>query len=106
MDIGRVLRWLGFSVTYEQVKQMVIQVDLDSSGKLNLPELRKFIRMHVAKEAEAVSEMFLQYDVEGSGLLTSEDVWQALKRLHCMDLATDTKETVLEVIAMTPKSDA
>jgi len=59
VEIGKILRWLGYCPAFELQQQLVKKVDSDDSGKLSLPEVRKLVRMLQEKERDFIVETFM-----------------------------------------------
>jgi len=85
LDVGRVLRWLGYPASFELVQQLVAQVDIDGSGRLSLPELRKFVRMYQGRELAQARKAFNDYDTRRVEALTCNECQKALKSIDCVD---------------------
>jgi len=85
LEVGKVLRCLGYPTTFEVLQQLVAKVDVDNSGSLSLPELKKMIRIHQGQELQSLREVFAQHDERHRGYLTMEETRFALQSLHCMD---------------------
>jgi len=45
VDVGKVVRSVGYTLPFETQQKMVREVDIDSSGKLDIMEFRKMIRI-------------------------------------------------------------
>ena len=59
--VGKVLRWLGYPTPFEVQQHLITQVDMDESGKLDLPELRKMIRMYKDAAQISITFVFIYY---------------------------------------------
>jgi Ca2+-binding EF-hand superfamily protein len=80
-EVGKLLRWLGHAVPFQVVQQFIAKVDVDSSGKLSLGELRKMIRMFHEKELRKMRAVFNRHDVNNRGIITKLQMNAALKEL-------------------------
>jgi len=58
LDVGRVLRWFGFSRTVQQVQNLVTWIDFDGSGELEFNEFLKLMRRMHQDEAKQRLEFF------------------------------------------------
>eukprot|EP00927_Polykrikos_kofoidii_P040789 TRINITY_DN34802_c0_g1_i1.p1 TRINITY_DN34802_c0_g1~~TRINITY_DN34802_c0_g1_i1.p1 ORF type:complete len:1142 (+),score=178.73 TRINITY_DN34802_c0_g1_i1:140-3565(+) len=83
LDVGKMLSWLGYPMPFEQQQHYVSRVDVDLSGKLNLAEFRKMIRMHHEDHVEILKTAFNQLNAQTSsrGLLTLHAVELLFKSL-------------------------
>lgn len=99
--VGKVLRHMGYLTTFELQQQLVAEVDVDHSGKLSIPELRKLVRKYRELEIQRTRTAFKEYDFDSKGLLHPERATQALQSLGCNEesLEKDTE------IAKTPVLD-
>eukprot|EP00746_Dinoflagellata_sp_MGD_P003861 gnl/MRDRNA2_/MRDRNA2_107481_c0_seq1.p1 gnl/MRDRNA2_/MRDRNA2_107481_c0~~gnl/MRDRNA2_/MRDRNA2_107481_c0_seq1.p1 ORF type:complete len:960 (+),score=200.42 gnl/MRDRNA2_/MRDRNA2_107481_c0_seq1:57-2882(+) len=73
LELGRLLRWLGYAVSVENLQKYVREVDVDGSGRLELKEVLKVVRKLRSTEYEAIEYLFTIYDNDGSGTLSTED---------------------------------
>lgn len=62
LEIGRVLRWFGFSKTIQEVQRLVDEVDFDVSGKLEFGEYVKLMRRIYQAEAMKRHNIFTHFD--------------------------------------------
>jgi len=58
LDIGMVIRSIGYPLSFQMQQHLTSKVDIDGSGKLDLSELRKMIRMVRDRDLEACLEGF------------------------------------------------
>eukprot|EP00929_Paragymnodinium_shiwhaense_P102021 TRINITY_DN65229_c0_g1_i1.p1 TRINITY_DN65229_c0_g1~~TRINITY_DN65229_c0_g1_i1.p1 ORF type:complete len:1163 (+),score=322.79 TRINITY_DN65229_c0_g1_i1:156-3644(+) len=84
LDVGKLLRRLGFNPSFEQQQRYVYRVDADRSGNLNLLELRKLIRLVLDEETEVLRMAFDEMDTatRSRGLITLEDADRILAGLQ------------------------
>jgi Ca2+-binding EF-hand superfamily protein len=97
-EMGRLLRWLGYALQFQVVQQFIAKVDVDASGKLSLPEIRKMIRMLHEKELKQMRWVFGKYDSGGKGAISKMNMQLALKEL-------DLDVGIVSAVAMAEKSD-
>mmetsp|Transcript_16014 Transcript_16014/g.40082 ORF Transcript_16014/g.40082 Transcript_16014/m.40082 type:complete len:972 (-) Transcript_16014:87-3002(-) len=72
VDLGKILRWLGYTVAYDVQQAYVEKVDVDGSGKIELKELQKLLRMYWEDESKWMQKAFSQQDATRSGNITLE----------------------------------
>jgi len=87
LDIGKVLRWLGYPTPFEVQQHLTAQVDIDGSGQLDLGELRKMIRMYREKALKTMRAAFEDEDEDQLGLISVHEAQEALKAIGCADQA-------------------
>jgi len=80
-EIGKVLRWLGLQVPFDVQQLLASQVDVDNSGRLNLRELQKMVRMYRESSNMAVQAAFQKYDYNLEGLLSLDKARGAFREL-------------------------
>jgi len=84
-EVGRVLRWLGYTTPYEVQQTILPKVDIDGSGALSLPELLKLLRMVQARELQDARKVYESLDPKRLGYLSMDDATEGFKRLKCED---------------------
>lgn len=60
LEVGKVLRWFGFSRSVQEVTRLVEEIDLDGSGVLEFPEFTKLMRRLHQEEAEHRQQFFFE----------------------------------------------
>jgi Ca2+-binding EF-hand superfamily protein len=80
-DVGKLLRWLGYALPIDVAQLAVAKVDVNNSGLLDLPELRKMMRIYHEKERQHIATMFKGRDVHDSGTLNERDAAAVLQEL-------------------------
>jgi len=85
VEVGRTLRLLGYPINFEAMQQLVAQVDIDGSGKVSLPELRKFVRLYQGRELIEAREAFSEFDTLKEGNLARLEYEEAMKSIGCVD---------------------
>eukprot|EP00927_Polykrikos_kofoidii_P077451 TRINITY_DN74392_c0_g1_i1.p1 TRINITY_DN74392_c0_g1~~TRINITY_DN74392_c0_g1_i1.p1 ORF type:complete len:1199 (+),score=174.98 TRINITY_DN74392_c0_g1_i1:32-3628(+) len=58
LDVGKMLRWLGYATPFELQQQLIHQVDVDKSGTLNEVEVRKLVRMYRERTVAVATRVF------------------------------------------------
>lgn len=82
LQIGKVLRFIGYPTPFEVQQQLAARVDIDGSGRLSLQELRKLIRIHRESEIDLARRAFwMGGDPDTLAPITREDAVLALKTL-------------------------
>ena len=66
------MRWLGFPMTLEKQKQLVAQIDVDNSGRLDKVEFMKLMRFLREDEIRRLKFQFKKYDKDQSGTLSAD----------------------------------
>jgi hypothetical protein len=70
MDVGKVLRWLGYAVSFDVQQRLVKEVDVDQSGSLDIAEMRKLARIFREKELLSWSDTFKKRDKAKIGVMS------------------------------------
>eukprot|EP00927_Polykrikos_kofoidii_P073138 TRINITY_DN6920_c0_g1_i2.p1 TRINITY_DN6920_c0_g1~~TRINITY_DN6920_c0_g1_i2.p1 ORF type:complete len:1352 (-),score=237.97 TRINITY_DN6920_c0_g1_i2:102-4157(-) len=86
-DIGNILRYMGYCISFEEQQVLTTQVDLDVSGTFSCDELCKIIRM--CREAE-LQKIRAKFDIVanlsgGSLVLSKQSAAVALQEIGCVD---------------------
>ena len=69
-DVGKVLRWMGYSASFDVQVMLTREVDVDESGTLDHVELRKLVRRFQEKALLRVFVIFfITYHTFSVGLL-------------------------------------
>eukprot|EP00929_Paragymnodinium_shiwhaense_P113776 TRINITY_DN82082_c0_g1_i1.p1 TRINITY_DN82082_c0_g1~~TRINITY_DN82082_c0_g1_i1.p1 ORF type:complete len:1161 (-),score=359.16 TRINITY_DN82082_c0_g1_i1:52-3534(-) len=79
LEVGKVLRWFGYPTAWETQRALVQRVDVDNSGRLNVKELLKLIRIHREKDVAKMQEVFAVH--ESGGMISMEAAISAYKML-------------------------
>jgi len=85
LEVGKVLRWLGYTPAFEVQQQLVTRVDIDGSGMIDVQELRKMLRMLQSKEMDALVNAFKIRDVARKSWITLESCNLAMVAAGCVD---------------------
>ncbi|CAE8649147.1 unnamed protein product [Polarella glacialis] len=93
VEVGKVLRWMGYPCHFDLQAKLVAEVDVDKSGNLDLVELRKLMRKFRERELIRWSAAFMRYDEHKEGYL---DMFQTIQALRSLGLqSTEDKIAVL-----------
>ncbi|CAJ1364416.1 unnamed protein product [Effrenium voratum] len=57
-DVGKVLRWMGYTASFNVQLMLIKEVDIDESGTLDIVEARKLVRKFQEKELTAWTATF------------------------------------------------
>jgi len=78
VEVGRVLRWLGYTnLPFEKQQLLVQKVDADASGKLGLEEVTKLVRMLVEEQIRSFHVAFQLQDQSRRGSVSMQQASQA-----------------------------
>lgn len=80
-DVGKMLRWLGYALPIDAAQLAVAKVDVNNSGLLDLPELRKMMRIYHEQERQHIAAIFKKRDVHESGRLDERAAMAVLQEL-------------------------
>jgi len=69
LDVGKVLRYLGYPISYELQQTFIAKVDVDRSTKLQFAEMKKLLRMYRELEIEAIRDAY-DAGVAKAGIVT------------------------------------
>jgi len=94
LEVGRLLRSLGYCLSVEELGGFIARVDVDGSGELDLGELRKLVRMFREQELLHARDVFEHWAFL-SGTLTRVQAIRALSQMGISQPAGATA-TVLE----------
>jgi len=83
LEVGKLLRWMGYALPVQVIQQKVSNVDVDGSEQLDLAELRKLIRMLRDDELRQVKAAFAKHDIQSKLKLSKT---QAKAALHDLDI--------------------
>jgi len=95
LEVGKVLRFLGYSLSFEVLQQFISRVDVDESGKLSIVELRKMVRMLRERDLNTYREAWVRF-AGTTGAATVEQATEVLSDLGLLDgLASGAGEAFL-----------
>jgi Ca2+-binding EF-hand superfamily protein len=81
--VGKLLRGLGFSLSYEDQQVVRMQVDVDGSGSLSLDEVYKMVRICCEQEMQAAVLAFKD-NCNSQTLMLVSDADRVLKSIGCL----------------------
>lgn len=84
--MSKILRFLGFSLSFEERQELILQVDVDSSGSLGIGELRKLFRICREQSAKAIKNAFKTF-ATGFGhnaAVSMKNLPEALRNVGCL----------------------
>lgn len=91
-DVGKVLRWMGYSANFDVQLMLTREVDVDESGTLDSVELRKLVRKFQEKELTAWTLAFHRALKPGERFLEVEACVQTLRSLGIKATAEQVEE--------------
>jgi len=86
IDIGKIIRSIGYTLSFEMQQNLTNKVDIDCSGKLDMREFRKMIRMMHKQD----TDLFKMAFDEALGMDPMRQL-KALKRTNTMVTAAQAK---------------
>lgn len=92
-DVGKVLRWMGYSSGFDVQLMLVSEVDIDESGTLDAVELRKLIRKFQEKELTAWTTAFQHALPHGEKHLEVDSCVRALRSVGIKATKEQVEET-------------
>jgi len=84
-DVGKALRWFGYPVHLAEQHRLVELVDVDRSGKLDMFEFRKLIRVYWDRELQKMSKVFNAKSPNSAGQITLKDAHDAYVQINFVD---------------------
>lgn len=82
LEVGRCLRWFGFSKTVHQVQQLVEEIDFDGSHNADFSDFVKIMRLFNRGEAEKRQKVFNDLDVNKMSQLHKKRFGVAIEDLQ------------------------
>lgn len=68
-NLGRMVRWLGYSATASELRSLAEEIDKDQSGSVSEAEFPLFLRKYREQELEKVGRFFGEHDFDHSGTI-------------------------------------
>merc|ERR1719191_48106 len=99
VELGNMLRYLGYAPTFDQCRALGHQVDIDGSGEISYQEFLKAVRRYVELENESFRKLFREKDKDGSGTINNDEILSLLESLGYRP----TEKAVKHVIQMVDK---
>lgn len=99
-ELGIVMRSLGHNPTEDELQEMINEVDINRNGTLEFSEFISMMSRHNLEDSLGISdsvmrEAFKQFDVDGNGVITADELRIAMTTLG----EPLSKEDVDEMIA-------
>mmetsp|Transcript_164721 Transcript_164721/g.528447 ORF Transcript_164721/g.528447 Transcript_164721/m.528447 type:complete len:918 (+) Transcript_164721:83-2836(+) len=99
LDVGRVLRWFGFSKTVQEVQSLVRWIDFDCSGELELVEFFKLMRRMYQDESRLRYQIFDSFANRNTDEIPVSAVSSILTALQGCEPSMEFAVKALEFIA-------
>ncbi|XP_033736493.1 neo-calmodulin-like [Pecten maximus] len=82
-ELGGIMRSLGQNPTNDELKEIMLEADVDGNGYIDVEEFKMVIAKKVSEEntEEDIREAFHVFDREGNGYITRKDIKVLLARL-------------------------
>jgi len=108
MDVGKVLRWLGYAVSFDVQQRLVKEVDVDQSGSLDIAEMRKLARIFREKELLSWSDTFKKRDKAKIGVMSVDACIHTLRAIGIQATPVEVNEirSMRRPISAGPKTNA
>jgi len=74
LELGGIMRWLGYSSTVDEQQDLMDEIDIDKSGELEFNEFLKFMRRIREDEVMRLRRVFSWEDNDGDGRLSAEEL--------------------------------
>lgn len=94
LEVGKMLRWLGYPVSFEVQQAFITRVDIDESGRLDVGEFRKMMRMLRERDVAMVHEAW-QRVAGDSATITKVEALSAIDTLGVIDRHSCPEEAFL-----------
>mmetsp|Transcript_44804 Transcript_44804/g.103639 ORF Transcript_44804/g.103639 Transcript_44804/m.103639 type:complete len:357 (+) Transcript_44804:1-1071(+) len=105
VELGGVLRWLGYPVSIEQQQELMDDVDMDGSGEVDFDELLKIMRWYKEVEYRNLQRAYQEGDLDGSGTLDKREIQQLLPSLGYLKLSKEQSSLIDSCFAMHSEID-
>lgn len=92
-DVGKVLRWFGFPASFDLQRHLILEVDIDKSGRLDEVELKKLIRKFKEREVQRQQTAFEEFCDQRS-VVSEKDCMKILRRLGFQASSEEVKAGV------------
>eukprot|EP00930_Biecheleria_cincta_P019218 TRINITY_DN14728_c0_g4_i1.p1 TRINITY_DN14728_c0_g4~~TRINITY_DN14728_c0_g4_i1.p1 ORF type:complete len:1144 (+),score=192.45 TRINITY_DN14728_c0_g4_i1:94-3525(+) len=92
LDVGKVLRWLGYAVSFDVQQRLVKEVDVDQSGSLDIAEMRKLARIFREKELLSWTDTFKKRDKAKTGVMSVDACIHTLRAIGIQATPEEVQE--------------
>ncbi len=94
------MKSLGYSLTNEEIKDMIAEGDTDKKGAIDFPEyISLFIRKMSDKDPEEeYAELFAAIDINGNGMITAIELRQFMIDIQEFDEKTGDMQEVNDIM--------
>mmetsp|Transcript_15825 Transcript_15825/g.37287 ORF Transcript_15825/g.37287 Transcript_15825/m.37287 type:complete len:1068 (+) Transcript_15825:39-3242(+) len=93
LEVGRIIRAMGFPLPFEARQNLIAKVDIDCSGKLDRHELRKMVRMIIQQDVELFRKTFARLR---AGLTVSSRRASEASQMSQSELPQPVRPSILE----------
>merc|ERR1712242_136012 len=100
-DLGEIMRAMGFRPTEEELKDLLLEIDEDSSGEIEFAEFCQLCATFLVEDPDMetmkreLKDAFRIYDKEGNGFITTETLRGLISELLA-PLTEEELEGILE----------
>eukprot|EP00927_Polykrikos_kofoidii_P055826 TRINITY_DN50020_c0_g1_i1.p1 TRINITY_DN50020_c0_g1~~TRINITY_DN50020_c0_g1_i1.p1 ORF type:complete len:1102 (+),score=186.79 TRINITY_DN50020_c0_g1_i1:137-3442(+) len=108
LELTKLLRLLGYPMSFEEQKKFLAKVDFDNSEMISCLELRKLISMYQAEEQRTFQQAFRKDDVNNEGVLSFSVCTELFDELGCsgaVKILQDEHNTITPVNATKSNGD-
>merc|ERR1712129_427531 len=77
-EIGEVMKKLGGTVTEDEITALLEGMDIDGDGKVTQADFEIILKKALAAMEEELMNYFKEFDKDGSGSITAEELKQAV----------------------------
>lgn len=92
LELGAVLRWLGYHSNVEMQQDLVEEIDVDNTGQLDFPEFVKLMRKYRESEMRTLQRAFAVHDNASTGKIRAGEIRSVLLALGYTPSASQIKE--------------
>ncbi|CAE7603843.1 unnamed protein product [Symbiodinium natans] len=103
-DVGKVLRWMGYSASFDVQQMLIKEVDIDESDTLDAVEMRKLVRKFQEKELTSWTTAFSQSLQKGCTCLEVPACVRTLRSLGIKATDAEVEEIRAAIAASFPSN--
>merc|ERR1719359_870118 len=96
-EFARFLKYMGFNPPDEMVDELIRKADSDQSGEIDKEEFPTAMRIYTELQAAQFQEVFNSFDMDGSGSMDTDEVFDCVKMLGWFPTEDTIAEAVKEV---------